>query len=105
MKNGDIEDPNEQVKAVAEKAKRENEAVESIRKIQKEDFQSMLQLSNQQKIQFYYQLLGIDSIDSYKRKLTELNLSNYIVHRKKNEDNNVKALSESKLQAAMQHEE
>jgi DnaJ-domain-containing protein 1 len=49
--------------------------------------------------------LEIDSIDSYKKKLTELNLSNYIVHRRKNEDNNVKALSESKLEAAMQHEE
>ena len=47
-------------------------------------------------------MINIDSVDSYKNKLTSLNLQNYINHQQTKQAG--KALSESKLQAAQQLE-
>ena len=102
MKNQDIEDPNDEVREVAEKAKKENAAVEEVTHKKLEEFAALLRLTNEEKIEHYYQLINIDSVESYKNRLTSLNLQSYINHSSKGQ---AKALSESKLGQALQEEE
>lgn len=80
MNNEDIKDPNEEVREMAEKAKLENAQVQEIQKAKQEEIEELMRLSNDEKIESYYQLIDIDSAESYKLKLTNLNLLIFQVH-------------------------
>jgi hypothetical protein len=43
---------------------------------EKQEEEELLRLTKEEKIEFYYQGLDIDSVDSYKKKMTSLNLPN-----------------------------
>lgn len=60
---------------------------------------TLLKFSNDEKIEYYYQSLEIDSLDSYKKKLSTLDLPIFMTKNGQN-GNQIKALSESKLEAA-----
>ena len=74
MNNSEVEDPNEEVREVAERARKENAVHQLASKARQEQEEALLRLSDDEKIEYYYRLLDVDSLDSYRLKLTSLNL-------------------------------
>ena len=66
---------------------------------------SLLKLTMDEKIENYYQLLDIDSLDNYKHKLTSLNLLSFQINEHHNTVKESKAMSASKLEAVQAEEQ